>query len=85
MSADSMMGSVFVDLLFGEFKQDPELGFVLLIVEDLSDGVFSGDDLRGSENKLIDWKVCDFEVLDEFNDVSFVLFDITVVLVVVLG
>ena len=80
-----MMDSVLVDVFFGKFEQDSELGLVLLVGKDLGDGVFSGNDLGGPWNELIYGEVGDLEVLDEFDDVSFVLFDVIVVLVVALG
>ncbi len=77
-----MMDSVLVDALFGQFEQNSQFCFLLLVWNNLGDGVFSGNNLGGPWNELIYGEVGDLKVLDEFDDVSFVLFDVIVVLVV---
>ncbi len=80
-----MMYSILVDIFFGQFEQDSDDGIARLIGKNLGDWIFSRDDGRRPGDELMNGKVCDLEVLDEFDDIAFVFFDIAVILVVTLS
>ena len=84
MRTQTVMDSVLVDAVFGKFKKYSESNFMRLIIQDLGNGILSGDNIVASFDKFMNGEIEDIEILNELNDISFVLLNVVVVLVVAL-